>query len=230
MDTIINARTDIRKHLKDYVNHIQAGRWNDTEKIVPVLENDVILHFGSRQMNYDPLKKIIEDMRYAAGHYTIAVFRREKMIDLFHEFIKELKEIEDKLPLDEKLRRIKEDIEDDITQLCLEASPEKMASLRHNFQAIEQLGTKIIEEKHGAHEAYLTVVENMGKCSGSLPILMPVQTAGTWKPRKEAVTSMVEVFSVLFSSIGILLEKVKDNYVNKIEDLKKFSDTMAQYP
>jgi len=116
---------DTMRFIREQLNLLMADSVRDNYKLagarVTALKTCFIalhLHKYITDERYHNVVKILEDIQYALGHYTIHRARLAKLVELLEALTDQYSEIYDSIPFDDRIEMMFQEIQSDYVQLC----------------------------------------------------------------------------------------------------------------
>ena len=206
MHISFRVKGDMLEHLNDLIYHTMDNDLDEASLSVDALDADLFKLSTTTSINYDNTHKILKGIQHSLTHFRDPRRRKKRLYEQERELINEIStEKNGEGNIKTRLMNIYQDLHKNFETVCATGDINYFNSLCDDLMMFHDLSTEMKKEGGEIYKKYIQMMKNAGTCRAFLPRLSPQKVGGGGKPwiaRKDAIDSMTNNFSQLYSSIN----------------------------
>lgn len=221
----LRSKAEIQKQLEKMIDQCVNEELDDACRTADNLDKAIVKYFVSRNLNYEKIRKILQDMKWTFDHFTCHEWRKEKFFEQLAEFYKALQDAGGEQSLKDRIIGISTDLKEDFSAICMTGLPEDMTALTDDFVALQNLSEEISTYGSNIYDKYTAMMGVVGQCQAVLPRLTPQQSdKGKWNVRVDSINSLTKHFSQLYPLIAKLIASFDEPSDSLKQNIKSLND------
>ena len=200
------VKGDMLEHLNDLIHHIMTNDLDEAGLAVDVLDADLFKLSTTTSIDYDKTHSILEGIKHSLTHFITPWRRKKRLYEQLRELINEIStEKNGGGDIKTRLMNVYQDLHKNFETVCATGDINYFNSLCDDLMLLHELSPEMKEQGIEIYKKYIQMMKNAGTCRAFLPRLSPQKTGKGGKPwvaRKDAIDSMTNNFSQLYSAIN----------------------------
>jgi hypothetical protein len=173
---------------------------------VDVLDADLFKLSTTTSIDYEKTNSILKSIKHSLCHFITPWKRTKRLYEQLRELINEIStEKNGGGDIKTKLMDVYQDLHKNFETVCATGDINYFNSLCDDLMVLHDFSPEMKKQGIDIYKKYIQMMKNAGTCRAFLPRLSPqkiVKGGKPWIARKDAIDSMTNNFSQLYSSIN----------------------------
>jgi len=200
------VKGDLFEHLNNLIHHVMTNDLSEAYLAVDVLDADLFKLSTTTSIDYDETHGILKGIKHSLTHFKTPWRRTKRLYEQLRELINEIStEKNGGGDIKTRLMNIYQDLHKNFETVCATGDINYFNSLCDDLMLLHELSPEMKKQGIEIYKKYVQMMKNAGTCRAFLPRLSPQKIGKGGKPwvaRKDAIDSMTNNFSQLYSAIN----------------------------
>ena len=226
MHISFRAKGDMLEHLNKLIYHTMTNDLDEASLSVDALDADLFKLSTTTNIDYENTHNILNGIQHSLTHFRDPRRRKKRLYEQERELINEISTERNTVgDVKSRLMDIYEDMHKNFETVCATGDINYFNTLCDDLMLLHDFSSEMKTYGSGIYDKYIQMMKNAGMCRALLPRLAPQEIGKKGKPwiaRKDAIDSMTNNFSQLYSAIdAVIVEFDKPPSDEKIEGDKQ---------
>lgn len=206
MHISFRVKGDMLEHLDNLIHHVMTNDLEEAYLAVDVLDADLFKLSTTTTISYENTHKILEGIKHTVTHFVSCRKRTARLYGQLRELIIEIStEKNGGGDIKTRLMNVYQDLHKNFETVCATGDINYFNSLCDDLMLLHEFSSEMKGHGPDIYNSYIQMMKNAGICRAFLPRLAPQKIGRGGKPwiaRKDAIDSMTNNFSLLYSAIN----------------------------